>query len=387
MKKARVRPIKRKKFLRSFLKLFVICALLFVIAYFAGQKAADTFQLQSSAFTLRTQQQNSLFGVGKKTNGENRVNSQTEPLIIPQAASACDDRPGRDCYEYGNFTGQCDATNPNNLQCLACKDCLGVETPNGAACAERKCYTRGPFKGCGNPTSCSGCAEYARVCGTPPLKTSECFVLDCASLTSGGSCFNKVINPDGAGKKCDESKGYYENQNICFANILPKCIAGIPTGIPQQLSPTPQNNAGCTPHDWSRCAVPSGGCCEDWGNPSSCGWNKGQSWADCQQKCQNIANASSPFCNSAGGGQQPTTVPGADACNAAGTNPCNAGGKSCCPGSACVASSNTCESSNTGAGYPGGSCPWTCATSATACRNSGGSPHGSGGCPAGVCCE
>lgn len=316
-----------KNFWRLFLRLLIICLILFVISYFAGLKAADTFQLRSNALTLRTQKQNPFTNQKKD---KNTTWSQTEQVVVPAANVKCDDRPGRGCYDYGNFIGKCDLSDPNNLQCLACKDCLGVDTPNGAGCAERQCYTKGAFEGC-NKDQCSQCPEYIASCNVVPIPVQECFVLDCNSLVAGGACFSKVSNPDGAGVVCNQAKGLYDDQNTCFSNIVFSCIAGkiLPTSVavPTSTVPTPAGGAvGCTPHDWTRCTIPSGECCANWGHDTSCGWNNGQSWYDCQKKCQDVANASSTFCQSqSGGGTNNPTPP----------NTGGGGSMDCCPDDTC----------------------------------------------------
>ncbi len=105
---------------------------------------------------------------------------------------------------------------------------------------------------------------------------------------------NNYGNPGscGGGPSKTKSAGCQPSDYCQDAQTTPT-TAQPTTGLTPSATPAPPTSTlaptqtGCTtPHDWSRCTTIGGEYCKNWGNPSSCGWNGGLAWIDCQKKCK-----------------------------------------------------------------------------------------------------
>lgn len=385
-----VGPMLKKRYQLSLFNLVLILISLFIAAFFAGTQTAGVFQLGSRAMMFGTQ-----IVPGFKVFAPTKVPTAT-PTTYQALCSDCDQS------SYG-----CDY----DPTCSKCAVCGGpTETPVPSATPT---LSADFCANCHDSLNCgpANCKKWCTVCGAPSATPVPTVIpAGFCDQVRGKFCFDHNCPIGVCRTKCD----WCPDNPPGYGTPTPK--PGTPSVTPGQGTPKPTaapaqgsgkcsaKGAACT--DDYPCTPEGLGCtttchkkgvCSKAGTGVDCSWGAGSDWDPCgtAPTSTNVINPNGKPDGSKCGGNdecqsnqcnvQGWCGSGQTGCAKVGEPPDAAHGGICCGGGQVANGSTVCEGVSGGNGA-GGSCAGDCDTSAQACRNHGGSPSGSGGCPAGNCC-
>ncbi|OGG14234.1 hypothetical protein A2773_06450 [Candidatus Gottesmanbacteria bacterium RIFCSPHIGHO2_01_FULL_39_10] len=366
----------KKRFQFSLFNLLLILISIFIVAFFAGSSTAGVFQLNPQAF-FRT-------GVGTEQGGFVLFAPTLTPVpTVPVNCQICEETgcPSERCKtECVECEAKPSPTPTTPVNCKSCED---------AGCPAGRCKTE-----------CVKCGAEPTPTPTKPVNCQKCVETGCPTWQCYNQCSACTEPPPGASPT--GTKKPKPTKTPTPGSGTPSVTKG-PTSTPKPGEPTEDPNCDewtaqendCGPggnqcrisengYDWQGCSC---SLAPDAPDTENCDTNPGTVPDDAPSndgvpvggRCTGSGDCSSGSCDQYG------------SCVAAGA--CAGDGQTissskphCCAGTQTSGGSGECKRVS-GGGGAGGSCPGDCATSAQNCRNLGGNPSGSGGCPAGVCCN
>jgi len=349
----------KKRINFSLFNFLVLCALLFVTAFVAGSASGGIFQLFSNAAMFSTG------GEGMRVF----VESTTTPVPTQgweARPPGCKNEGDSDCKWCDCFIDYNDLSSGCKSWCNPDESPPKCDSPTDGNC-DRACNVKPEaYPGCKefcelNPQDCNpNCQQHPDTCSsTVPSVAPQTTAAKKSSTPNPTSSDCEPWDPvtdQGCGKtapgtKAPNGKPYCNDYKWCCQQLAEGC-----------------SSAKCPEYPFedirAKCQNSSTG---DYGTKKE------------NDKCSGNGECASGYCNSQG------WCEAVGGCGKEGNNVSDHGGL-CCAGYQTSSGDGVCHEVKGGAGA-GGSCQGDCATSAQNCRTLGGNPSGSGGCPAGVCCN